>query len=88
MNLCDPSARTEDVTLPPFTNISKLPEPARDPSTVTKRRVVGLVVLPDALIDRIEITFKFNRSSEHTVWYILNDYGSGTRCISFDWTET
>lgn len=33
MNFCPPNARTDDVTLPPFTKISKLPEPARDPST-------------------------------------------------------
>lgn len=33
MNLCEPSARTADVTRPPFTKISKFPEPALDPST-------------------------------------------------------
>ena len=32
-NLCPPRALTDEVTLPPFTRISKFPEPARDPST-------------------------------------------------------
>lgn len=32
-NRCAPSARTEDVTRPPLTKISKFPEPACDPST-------------------------------------------------------
>lgn len=35
MNFWPPKARTDDVTRPPFTKISKLPEPARDPSTKT-----------------------------------------------------
>lgn len=32
-NLWAPRARTDDVTRPPFTSISRFPEPARDPST-------------------------------------------------------
>lgn len=32
-NLCPPKARTDDVTRPPLTKISKFPLPARDPST-------------------------------------------------------
>lgn len=34
INFCIPNDLTDDVTRPPFTNISKLPEPAREPSTI------------------------------------------------------
>lgn len=37
MKFCPPKDLTELVTRPPFTKISKLPDPARDPSTTSTR---------------------------------------------------
>lgn len=69
-NRCAPSARTEDVTRPPLTKISKLPEPAWDPST---KMIKYLLFTGDHCREmHVLHTFEFNRSSDSTVWYVLN----------------
>lgn len=85
-NRCAPSARTEDVTRPPLTKISKLPEPAWDPST---KMIKYLLFTGDHCKEmHVLHTFKFNRSSDSTVWYVLNTNRPSTWHIFINWTET
>lgn len=44
-NFCAPKALTDDVTRPPLTRISKLPDPAREPSTAKNETEFWLTII-------------------------------------------
>lgn len=72
-----PSALTKLVTCPPFTRISKFPEPALDPSTDEQNHffIIRNLRFRD-LTARIR-TFKFYRLVHHSVRDLPNLYSSG-----------
>jgi len=78
-----PSALTKLVTCPPFTRISKFPEPALDPSTDKQNHLLlSETHLCGFAISQFQIrTFKFYRLVHHSVRDLPNLNSSGIICL-------
>lgn len=94
MNRWAPNARTDDVTRPPLTKISKLPDPAWEPSTESNNSQCVFRIRIDIKWNRCSLmahvrshTFEFNWSPDSTVGNVLNADCSSTRHILLNWSE-